>query len=124
MSETNESPIIVTLKGGPGYEAAWIVFRGDTIEEVESLLSDAGNSEFVNLVQDVNSAFRDAGPAPIQSQADSPAQSTASSGARVYLDVPFREKDAAKAAGARWDKDSQQWYDPSGNNEQLAKWRK
>ena len=124
MSETTDSPVIVTLKGGAGYEAPWIVLRGDTIEEVQGLLENAANSEFTNLVQDVNAAFRDAGPAVTQSQAGSPAQSTASSGARVYLDVPFREKDAAKAAGARWDKDSQQWFDPNGNTEALAKWRK
>ena len=29
---------------------------------------------------------------------------------RVYLDVPFPEKDEAKALGARWDRDSRLWY--------------
>ncbi len=33
---------------------------------------------------------------------------------RVYIDVPFREKDAAKALGARWDRRQQAWYVPSG----------
>lgn len=31
---------------------------------------------------------------------------------RVYLDVPFAEKDQAKAAGARWDQVAKRWYDP------------
>lgn len=29
---------------------------------------------------------------------------------RLWLDVPYSEKDAAKAAGARWDPDVRRWY--------------
>ncbi len=29
---------------------------------------------------------------------------------RIYLTVPFAEKDEAKSAGARWDGDKKQWY--------------
>ena len=32
---------------------------------------------------------------------------------RIYLNVPFAEKDAAKALGARWDPKARQWYAPS-----------
>lgn len=31
---------------------------------------------------------------------------------RVYLDVPFADKDQAKAASARWDPSAKRWYDP------------
>lgn len=31
---------------------------------------------------------------------------------RLYLDVPFDQKDQAKAAGARWDPPAKRWYDP------------
>ncbi|WP_116451505.1 DUF5710 domain-containing protein [Blastococcus litoris] len=31
---------------------------------------------------------------------------------RLWLDVPYAEKDAAKAAGARWDPDARRWYAP------------
>lgn len=31
-----------------------------------------------------------------------------------YLEVPFREKDAAKALGARWDGGAKKWYVPAG----------
>ncbi|WP_434152236.1 zincin-like metallopeptidase domain-containing protein (plasmid) [Methylocaldum gracile subsp. desertum] len=42
---------------------------------------------------------------------------------RQYLDVPFKEKDEAKMAGARWDKEAKTWYAPEGANlEKLAKW--
>lgn len=32
---------------------------------------------------------------------------------RIYLNVPFAEKDAAKALGARWDADNKKWYAPA-----------
>ncbi|WP_415678782.1 DUF5710 domain-containing protein [Tsukamurella hominis] len=31
---------------------------------------------------------------------------------RQWLDVPFEEKDHAKAAGARWDPEQRCWYAP------------
>lgn len=31
---------------------------------------------------------------------------------RLWLDVPYSEKDAAKAAGARWDPHARRWYAP------------
>ena len=34
----------------------------------------------------------------------------------VYLEVPFPEKDGAKAAGARWDPRKIQWYAPPGTD--------
>ena len=37
-------------------------------------------------------------------------------GERVYLAVPFTEKDRAKAAGARWDKSRKAWYVPEGRD--------
>ncbi len=35
---------------------------------------------------------------------------------RTYLDVPFPEKDEAKALGARWDRAEQAWYVPAGGD--------
>ena len=32
----------------------------------------------------------------------------------LYLDVPFRQKDEAKALGARWDPAARKWYAPTG----------
>lgn len=29
---------------------------------------------------------------------------------KIYIDVAFADKDAARAAGARWDKDAKKWY--------------
>jgi hypothetical protein len=36
---------------------------------------------------------------------------------RRYLNVPFAQKDTAKAAGAKWDADRKQWYWPAKNGD-------
>ncbi|MGY6274187.1 DUF5710 domain-containing protein [Methylomonas sp. MgM2] len=35
---------------------------------------------------------------------------------KTYLNVPYAEKDAAKARGARWDPTNKKWYVPAGKN--------
>lgn len=54
------------------------------------------------------------------------AQGQAAAG-RVVLDVPFKEKDAAKAAGAKWDKEEKVWYVASAKDgavpAELAQWK-
>lgn len=43
--------------------------------------------------------------------------------ARTRLEVPFKEKEAAKAHGAKWDKEAKEWYVPPGTDlNPLAKW--
>ncbi|WP_242695265.1 zincin-like metallopeptidase domain-containing protein [Shewanella sp. 4t3-1-2LB] len=42
---------------------------------------------------------------------------------RLYIAVPFNEKDQAKAAGAKWDKNKKSWYvKPGTDKEVIAKW--
>lgn len=41
---------------------------------------------------------------------------------RAYLDVPYAEKDAAKALGARWDPTARRWYDPRPPTAALDQW--
>ncbi len=42
---------------------------------------------------------------------------------RNYINVPFKEKDQAKALGARWDRQEQSWYVPAGvDPSPFAKW--
>jgi len=40
-----------------------------------------------------------------------------------WLDVPFSEKDEAKAAGARWDVSERRWYAPPGRLARLERWK-
>jgi hypothetical protein len=52
-----------------------------------------------------------------------PAGKTGSQG-KVFLKVPFAEKDQAKALGARWDAAQKKWYVPNGVDADLfARWR-
>lgn len=42
---------------------------------------------------------------------------------KTYLAVPFKDKDQAKKAGAKWDKGAKSWYaDSSANMDVLKKW--
>ncbi|SOD98567.1 zincin-like metallopeptidase domain-containing protein [Caenispirillum bisanense] len=59
-------------------------------------------------------AWLSAAPAPVPEAAE-----------RHYLDVPYPERHAAKAAGARWDKAAKSWYVPEGTDPAaFAKWEK
>lgn len=42
--------------------------------------------------------------------------------ARLWLDVPFAEKDEAKQLGARWDQSQRRWYAPRAGMAGLARW--
>lgn len=41
---------------------------------------------------------------------------------RIWLDVPFQEKDEAKAAGARWAPDARRWFAPRPGMTGLERW--
>jgi len=41
---------------------------------------------------------------------------------RTWLDVPYAEKDEAKAAGAQWDPEAKRWYAPADRAEALGQW--
>lgn len=42
---------------------------------------------------------------------------------KTYLNVSFKEKEQAKAAGAKWDRDAKLWYAPEGTpEEKIATW--
>jgi hypothetical protein len=43
-------------------------------------------------------------------------------GNKVFLDVPFGEKDEAKALGARWDPGARRWYAPRPGIAGLERW--
>ncbi|WP_017540950.1 DUF5710 domain-containing protein [Nocardiopsis halophila] len=41
---------------------------------------------------------------------------------RIWLDVPYSEKNQAKAAGARWDPQARRWYAPRPGIDALQPW--
>ncbi|MFA6051587.1 MAG: DUF5710 domain-containing protein [Methylobacter sp.] len=43
---------------------------------------------------------------------------------KIYLNVPFAQKDEAKLLGARWDAVNKKWYSPAGMDITLfARWQ-
>lgn len=42
---------------------------------------------------------------------------------RVYLAVPYKEKEEAKSLGARWDFKNKMWYAPNGESNLIEKWK-
>lgn len=48
------------------------------------------------------------------SKAERKAASSSSQSSATYLNVPYAEKDGAKALGAKWDKFKKKWYLPAG----------
>lgn len=49
----------------------------------------------------------------------------AKNGGPVYINVPYEEKDEAKALGARWDSEKKKWYIPEGiKSEGFNKWQR
>ena len=43
---------------------------------------------------------------------------------KIYLNVPYTEKDTAKALGARWDPSKKKWYVPVDKDRaQFSKWQ-
>ena len=43
---------------------------------------------------------------------------------KIYLNVPYAQKDAAKALGARWDAPAKRWYVPADKDVTLfAQWQ-
>lgn len=46
-----DGKISITLKGGKGYDAPWIVVSGDTVTEVEQAMLQLGESRLIELTK-------------------------------------------------------------------------
>ena len=109
----------------PGQQAAyvgsWIKILEDTPLEIFRAASEAEKmSDYVlafeqTLVQSQENEVEmqsSEGHDPSQEQQVGLAGSVETG--RVYIDVPYSEKDEAKGMGARWDKQERSWFVPSG----------
>lgn len=56
MSETEK--ITATIKRGGGYDAPWVVFHADTVQELNGLLSEAAQSGTYEAISAAVEAFR------------------------------------------------------------------
>lgn len=137
-TSTDLAPLTVTLKGGPGYEAPWVVARASSAGRIQELLEELDQAELFPAVTKAaatfHSAYGTSRPQPqaaANAAASAPQTAVASPGngqrppltgqgqpdsqGRVMLKVPppwenKTAKDTVKALGARWDADTKAWF--------------
>jgi len=119
----SERPYVIrTLKRADGRESA------DTIASTWSK-DDGGQKEFFKSWGDSpDQALKQALDSEAQKRANTstaaqPQDAASKKGELTYINVPFREKNDAKALGARWDRQKQSWYVPRNLDlAPFAKW--
>lgn len=86
-----------------------------------SMHAGDGNTEYIETLADGSTRAVPAaafGPALPSAQdvavSRTAASSSTPSSSKLYLNVPYAEKDEAKALGARWDAAKKKWYAPPG----------
>lgn len=83
----------------------------------EKAYEAAQNDEKLKAILD-EVASRGAQEPTRQEAAQAPSQ-----GGRIYINVPYKEKDEARQLGAKWDRGESSWYIPPGvDPEPFAKW--
>lgn len=114
------------------YVGSWIKALQEDPREIFRAAADAEKiaSYIMALEQEKQveqAAERQAGePALVLHHAPEVSAMAAPAQGRTYLAVPFKEKDEAKALGAKWDKQAKAWYAPEGTDlvqSGLARWR-
>ncbi|QIS16445.1 hypothetical protein [Nocardia arthritidis] len=113
---TAESKVVVTLKGGPGYEAPWIVHHADSIEEAEALVK--GSVELMRMTQLAAQKFAEYAPSSNKpsgnGQAQRPARQAPPDGAPEAPGPDWVYKTGiSKKNGKTW----QAWMPPQGSND-------
>ncbi|MGV7209327.1 zincin-like metallopeptidase domain-containing protein [Oxalobacteraceae bacterium A2-2] len=77
-----------------------------TDEDISAARERRKNAEFAQTINDEDLQRR------IEAERDKQASQRMDE-ARVYINVPYNQKDEAKALGARWDRQEQSWYVPA-----------
>jgi putative DNA primase/helicase len=97
------------------YVGHWITILREDPAEIFRAASDA--EQIARFLGRLAPALRE----ELGREAETPAKpasetppSQERAGERIYLSVPYEEKQAAKRHGARWDKDAKSWYIPEG----------
>ena len=103
------------------YVKSWVHILEDDPLEIMRACRDAEHIRDYVLGLEMNKEFskerqaeRDAPDVGMAAPSDGPAQDPAL--AKTYLHVAYKDKEAAKALGARWDGKQKQWYAPEGTD--------
>jgi antirestriction protein ArdC/phage/plasmid primase-like uncharacterized protein len=104
--------------GAEASEKRYLPKHDDPAVQAAAEAKKAADAELHAITQHVR-AERASG-APVE---HTPAENHMRAEQRIDLIVPYKEKDQAKAAGARWDKQGKTWYAPEGADmAKLARW--
>lgn len=103
------------------YVKSWVHILEDDPLEIMRACRDAEHIRDYVLGLEMNKEFskerqaeRDAPDVGMAAPSDGPTQDPAL--AKTYLHVAYKDKEAAKALGARWDGHQKQWYAPEGTD--------
>lgn len=80
-----------------------------TDEDISAAKDLRKNAEFAATANDEDLQRRTA-----QQEREHTSAPTTANASRQFIDVPFKDKNEAKALGAKWDRQEQSWYIPSG----------
>lgn len=95
-----------------------------TAEDISAAKEARQDAEMVAMTSDEDLQRRMAEFDRQQQQA-MPAAAQEQRPEKTYINVPFKQKDEAKAIGAKWDRQEQSWYVPAGvDAAPFAKWAK
>lgn len=114
-TSTDLAPLTVTLKGGPGYEAPWVVARASSAGRIQELLEELDQAELFPAVTKAAATFHSAyGTTRPQTAAAAAQTAVASPGngqrppltgqgqedaqGRVWLKIPYGKHTAIKEA--------------------------
>ena len=105
-----DGKISITLKGGKGYDAPWIVVSGDTVAEVEQSMLELGESRLIELTNLGSKALMGAVGAGVAPQGGgTPVEADRPAG--VGADWTLREGTGKN--GKPW----KGWFPPRGSTE-------
>ncbi len=114
---TDNSRISATLKGGPGFDAPWVVVRANSASEINDALMDLDASGTYPAVADSAVTFQNAyikatpgsqaAPAAVSNPARPPLTANTQAPSQgspdeIILKVEYDDRNAVKALGARW----------------------
>lgn len=106
-----DGKISITLKGGKGYDAPWIVVSGDTVSEVEQSMLELGESRLIELTNLGSKALVGAVGESSAPQGEGGSQPLADRPAGVGPDWTLREGTGKQ--GKPW----KGWFPPRGSTE-------
>ncbi|WP_058364817.1 zincin-like metallopeptidase domain-containing protein [Xanthomonas translucens] len=105
-------------------EAKQLGARWDRKEQSWYVPSGVDAAPFAKWAQGAATAAAEARPTQQAPEAQGDGQKKAAQQARQYLAVPYEQRNAAKAAGALWDKAAKSWYaGPRADMAKLEQWK-